>query len=40
MTGEWTEDHLIPTAVAMLTCVTIILSLASLGVPVPLPALT
>ena len=39
MTGEWTEDHLILIAVAMLTAITIILSFASLGVPVPLSAL-
>ena len=46
MTEAWrgldrpmTEDHLILIVVAMLTSVTVVLSLASLGLPIPLQAL-
>jgi hypothetical protein len=35
MTGEWTEDHLILIVVAVLTGFTVVLSFASLGLPIP-----
>jgi hypothetical protein len=35
MSGEWTEDDLILIVVIMLTAITVVLSFASLGVPMP-----
>jgi len=35
MTREWTEDDLILVVVFMLTAITVVLSFASLGVPMP-----